>query len=60
MNFEMRWLISPGYNGPEKVLQCRYQHEASDYSAKDPKTGGFLRTTVWSAWKDVPTVKETI
>lgn len=55
----MRWLVRPGWDGPEKILQCRYQHEAIDYSAKEPNTGEFLRTTVWSSWKDVPTVDET-
>ena len=59
MRFEMRWLVRPGWDGPEKELQYRYEMETIDYSMHDSKTGGFLRTNGWSSWITVPTVDET-
>ncbi len=56
--FEMRWLVTSGKDDPEKFLQYRYQHEATDYSSKDHKTNGFLRSIIWSEWKNVPVIEE--
>jgi len=30
MRFEMRWLVTPGWDGPEKILQYRYEREITD------------------------------
>lgn len=37
-------------------LQYRHKIEYSDYSAHDAY-GGPLKSTKWSDWKDVPTIK---
>jgi hypothetical protein len=29
-------------------------YRGTDYSATDPKTNSFVKTTLWSEWKDVP------
>jgi len=58
MRLEMRWLVTPGWDGPEKILQYRYQIEVTDYSAHNPTTGGFLKTFGWTEWCTVPTVDE--
>lgn len=54
---ELRWLIQPGWDGPEKVLQYRQTHDIIDYSRKDPK-GGFVKTTEMTDWVTVPEVDE--
>ena len=58
MRFEMRWLVTPGWDGPEKILQYRYQTDTTDYGATSTTTGGFLKTTGWTGWQNVPTVDE--
>lgn len=58
MRFEMRWLITAGWDGPEKILQYRYQTEVTDYGAHNPTTGGFLKTLGWTEWVTVPTIDE--
>lgn len=57
--FELRYLVRPGWDGPEKVLQYRAQIEVSDYSVKNPRTGGFTNKLEWTEWRDVPIVDET-
>ena len=57
--FELRYLVRNGWDGPEQVLQYRTQHEVTDYSGTDPRTGGFIRKIEWTEWKYVPTVDET-
>ena len=59
MNYEMRWVIRPSWDGPEKVLQYRYEFENIDYSMHNTTTGSPIKTKVWSNWIDVPTVDET-
>ena len=61
--FEMRWYVRPGWDGPEKVLQYRYQFKQTDYSAIDSQTNfvwaqtkGYVKQRVWSDWADVPVV----
>jgi len=56
--FELRYLVRPGWDGPEKVLQYRTQIEVSDYSAMNPRTGGFTNKLEWTEWHDVPTVED--
>ena len=58
MRFEMRWLTTVGIDGPETILQYRYETEITDYASQNPKTGGFLRTTTWTEWHTVPHVDE--
>ena len=57
--YELRYLVRPGWDGPEKVLQYRTQREISDYSAVNPRTGDYVRKMEWTEWLDVPTVDET-
>ena len=57
--YELRYLVRPGWDGPEKVLQYRAQHEVSDYSAINPRTGDYVKKLEWAEWRDVPIVDET-
>jgi len=50
---ELRWLIQPGWDGPEKVLQYRQKLDIIDYSRKD-SNGTFLKTTEMTDWVTVP------
>lgn len=56
---EMRWLVRQGWDGPEQILQYRQMVDTTVY-AQDP--GGYVfppqSKMQWSAWKDVPEVKE--
>ena len=58
MKFEMRWLVTPGWDGPEKILQYRYEREITDYSLQNPRTGSFVTRTELTEWITVPTVDE--
>ena len=58
MKFEMRWLVTPGWDGPEKILQYRYEREITDYSLQNPRTGSFITRTELTEWINVPTVDE--
>jgi hypothetical protein len=58
MRFEMRWLITAGWDGPEKILQYRYETEITDYGTQNPRTGSFLRTTGFTEWQTVPEIDE--
>jgi hypothetical protein len=50
---ELRWLIQAGWDGPEKVLQYRQQHDIIDYSRKD-SSGHFVKSTEMTDWVTVP------
>lgn len=52
---ELRWLIRPGWDGPEKILQYRQKYDATIYSSIAPN-GDYPKEMVWSDWKDVPVV----
>ena len=56
--FELRYLVRPGWDGPEQVLQYRTQVEVSDYGAKTTESGSFIKKKEWTEWQDVPTVKD--
>jgi hypothetical protein len=56
--YELRYLVRPGYDGPEKVLQYRTQLEVTDYSTTTTK-GSFTKKLEWTEWQDVPIVKDT-
>jgi len=58
MRFEMRWLITAGWDGPVKILQYRYETEITDYASQNPRTGSFLRTTGFTEWCTVPEIDE--
>jgi|APCry1669188910_1035180.scaffolds.fasta_scaffold642363_2 hypothetical protein len=59
MKFEMRWLVTPNWEeGPEKILQYRYEREITDYSLQNPRTGSFVTRTELTEWITVPTVDE--
>lgn len=54
---EIRWVIRPGWDGPEKVLQVRYMHDTTiragmHSSEQIAATANYQ----WSEWKDVPEV----
>jgi hypothetical protein len=55
---ELRYLVRPGWDGPEKVLQYRIKSLVTDYS-KTTHTGDWIMDEVWGPWQDVPTVDET-
>lgn len=54
--FEMRWYVRPGWDGPETILQYRYQFKQTDYSAVNPQTKDYIKQRVWLEWTDVPVV----
>jgi len=58
MRFEMRWLVTAGWDGPEKILQYRYEREITDYSITNPRTGSFVVRTELTEWINVETVDE--
>jgi hypothetical protein len=58
MRFEMRWLVTADWDGPEKILQYRYEREITDYSTTNPRTGSFLIRKELSEWINVETVDE--
>ena len=58
MKFEMRWLVTPGWDGPEMILQYRYEREVTDYSIENPRTGSFVKRNELTDWITVPTVDE--
>ena len=53
---EMRYVVRPGWDGPEKVLQYRQQVNITDYSIKN-SNGTYISNTVWTNWEDVPVVE---
>jgi hypothetical protein len=55
--YELRYLVRKGWDGPEKVLQYRTQHEVTDYSTTTEK-GSFTKKREWTEWCDVPTVED--
>lgn len=58
MKFEMRWFVTPGWAGPEKILQYRYEREITDYSIENPRTGSFVKRNELTDWITVPIVDE--
>lgn len=59
MKFEMRWLVTPNWEeGPEKILQYRYEREITDYSITNPRTGSFLIRKELTEWITVPCIDE--
>ena len=58
MKFEMRWFVTPGWDGTEKILQYRYEREVTDYSIENPRTGSFVKRNELTDWITVPTVDE--
>ena len=56
--YELRYLVRPGWDGPEKVLQYRTQLEVTDYSGTTVN-GSFTKKKEWTEWQDVLTVDET-
>ena len=41
---EIRWVIRPGWDGPEKVLQVRYKHDDQWSEWKDVPEVDLMRT----------------
>ena len=58
MRFEMRWLTTVGVDGPETILQYRYETEVTDYGTQNPRTGGFIKKMSMTEWQTVPHVHE--
>jgi hypothetical protein len=56
--YELRYLVRPGWDGPEQVLQYRTQFEVTDYSTTT-LNGSFTKKREWTEWRDVPIVDET-
>lgn len=54
---ELRWLITPTFDGPIKILQYRQKVDIVDYSRKD-NNGTFLKTTEMTEWITVPELDE--
>jgi hypothetical protein len=56
--YELRYLVRPGWDGPEQVLQYRTQFEVTDYSTTTIQ-GSFTKKREWTEWQNVPVVDET-
>ena len=55
---ELRWLVRPGWDGPERILQVRQKTDINIYTG-DPFPGTtFTPNLQWSEWKDIPEVTE--
>ena len=59
---EMRWLVRPGWDGPERVLQYRQQ---IDITVRAGGAGTWDNASIaqtanyqWSEWLDVPEIVE--
>ncbi len=58
--FELRWIVRPGWDGPERVLQYRTTKEVVVYSgATDQDRAGQRREQKWTDWCDVPEVENS-
>jgi hypothetical protein len=58
--FELRWIVRPGWDGPERVLQYRTMKEVIVYSgATDQDRTGQRREQKWTDWRDVPEVENS-
>jgi hypothetical protein len=55
--YELRYLVRPGWDGPEQVLQYRTQFEVTDYSTTT-LNGSFTKKREWTEWQDVPVVED--
>ena len=57
---EMRWLVRPGWDGPERVLQYRQQIDvtvrAGGAGTWDAVSIARTANMQWSDWRDVPEV----
>jgi hypothetical protein len=55
--FELRWIVRPGWDGPERVLQYRSMKEMIVYSGSpDVDRSTQQREQKWTDWRDVPEV----
>ena len=59
---ELRWLVRPGWDGPEKVLQYRVKYDPTiragmHFNINAGMMTGFNPELIWSEWKDVPEVE---
>ena len=59
---EMRWLVRPGWDGPERVLQYRQKIDVTIRAAAagmwDNESLARTANMQWSEWKDVPEVTD--
>jgi len=55
--FELRYLVRPGWDGPEQVLQYKTQIEVTDYSSTN-ENGQYISVKKWTDWRDVHTVED--
>ncbi len=55
---ELRWIVRPGWDGPEKVLQCRTKYDATIWAGMPTaEQKAAAANFQWSQWTDVPTVE---
>jgi hypothetical protein len=55
---ELRWLVRPGWDGPERILQVRQKVDINIYAGAPFPGTTFTPNLQWSEWKDIPEVKE--
>jgi hypothetical protein len=57
--FELRWLVRPGWDGPERVLQYRQKYDPTVKveGHTNVNVGRFNPYLEWSEWTDVPEVQ---
>lgn len=54
---EMRWLVRPGWDGPENILQYRQMVDKNIYSGFN-RPENVMPNMQWSDWADVPVVED--
>ena len=56
---ELRYLVRPGWDGPEKVLQYRSKYDTTIWATRPtPEQRNTFANYQWSEWADVPTVED--
>ena len=55
---ELRWLVRPGWDGPERILQVRQKTDINIYTGNPFPGTTFTPNLQWSEWQDIPVVVE--
>ena len=59
MNTEMRWLVRPGWDGPEKVLQYRVKVDVNVWAGMPTQEQIQKHANYqWTPWTDVPVIED--
>jgi hypothetical protein len=57
---EIRWIVRPGWDGPEKILQVRYKRDVTVWAGMPSQEQiRAMANYQWSEWMDVPIEDQT-